>query len=476
VLCSKSTQNFPKRLQRPFKMELQIDKLVKYLMPFKKFINCHMVAYFTENHWENFITSEIQSELNDNLPMAVENLMDNGYDIESHPALRKFIIDSKSHTLPEMPELCWAFDKFREKVVTPTETSLTIKEFMSAKKCHEVEILSNLVYDLCKNEKNLAIIDAGDGKGYLSSRMALEFKLPVLGIDASQVNTHGAEKRSEKLKRAWDALVTRAEKVKNGEEISRVGRRKREKQNKDEKPDTPQLYQTVTQFIDDTTDLKGLMKERFPNDDFDSFCLTGLHTCGNLAPNCLNIFVQNPEIKLMCNVGCCYHLLTEPDNFPLSNYLKSKNVDLGRNARMLAAQSVPRFFHEKEAPQISLLYRAMLEVILTKEVPDEVRKEITVGKIKCKNFPEYVEKCFRKFGLKEVSLDTIEEVQMQYENLWDQMKMFYLIRIFFAPVVESLILLDRLLYLRESGFSQSYLVQLFDPVISPRCYGIIVKR
>lgn len=39
--------------------------------------------------------------------------------------------------------------------------------------------------------------------------------------------------------------------------------------------------------------------------------LVGLHTCGNLAANTLRIFTAKPEIKAVCSVGCCYHLLSE---------------------------------------------------------------------------------------------------------------------------------------------------------------------
>lgn len=39
--------------------------------------------------------------------------------------------------------------------------------------------------------------------------------------------------------------------------------------------------------------------------------LTGLHTCGNLAPSILRIFVANPDTRVLCNVGCCYNLLDE---------------------------------------------------------------------------------------------------------------------------------------------------------------------
>ena len=54
-----------------------------------------------------------------------------------------------------------------------------------------------------------------------------------------------------------------------------------------------------------------------PTDDDDtessseSLMLTGLHTCGNLAPNIFRIFLANPHARVLCNVGCCYQLMTE---------------------------------------------------------------------------------------------------------------------------------------------------------------------
>lgn len=39
--------------------------------------------------------------------------------------------------------------------------------------------------------------------------------------------------------------------------------------------------------------------------------MVGLHTCGDLAANTLRIFAAKPEIKAVCSVGCCYHLLSE---------------------------------------------------------------------------------------------------------------------------------------------------------------------
>lgn len=39
--------------------------------------------------------------------------------------------------------------------------------------------------------------------------------------------------------------------------------------------------------------------------------MVGLHTCGDLAPSTLRMFVSKPELVAVCSVGCCYHLLSE---------------------------------------------------------------------------------------------------------------------------------------------------------------------
>lgn len=40
--------------------------------------------------------------------------------------------------------------------------------------------------------------------------------------------------------------------------------------------------------------------------------LLGLHTCGDLAPTAINIFIKDSAVKALCLVGCCYHLLSQP--------------------------------------------------------------------------------------------------------------------------------------------------------------------
>ena len=122
-----------------------------------------------------------------------------------------------------------------------------------------------------------------------------------------------------------------------------------------------------TLFVDTQTDLKELFTNHFEIGGHDrvdeTFGLIGLHTCGNLAANSLQIFLANDSIKFCCNVGCCYHLLSEEfytnpyeekscDDqkpcFPMSKLLKEQKFSLGKNARMVAAQPMDRSINNKK--------------------------------------------------------------------------------------------------------------------------------
>ncbi|KAI2567206.1 METTL25 isoform 7, partial [Pan troglodytes] len=110
--------------------------------------------------------------------------------------------------------------------------------------------------------------------------------------------------------------------------------------------------------------------------DLEDCLMVGLHTCGDLAPNTLRIFTSNSEIKGVCSVGCCYHLLSEEfENqhkertqekwgFPMCHYLKEERWCCGRNARMSACLALERVAAGQGLPTESLFYRAVLQDII----------------------------------------------------------------------------------------------------------------
>ncbi|XP_047404679.1 probable methyltransferase-like protein 25 isoform X3 [Sciurus carolinensis] len=236
---------------------------------------------------------------------------------------------------------------------------------------------------------------------------------------------------------------------------------KKERRKMASKSNESNIYSPLTSFITADSELHDIIK------DLEECLMVGLHTCGDLASNTLRIFTSNSEIKGVCSVGCCYHLLSEEfENehkectqekwgFPMCHYLKEEKWCCGRNARMSACLALERVALGQGLPTESLFYRAVLQDII-KDCYGITKCNQHVGKIysKCSSFLDYVRKSLKKLGLDESKLKVV-----------------------LAPCIETLILLDRLCYLKEQeDIAWSALVKLFDPVKSPRCYAVIALK
>ncbi|XP_069620505.1 probable methyltransferase-like protein 25 isoform X1 [Ranitomeya imitator] len=243
------------------------------------------------------------------------------------------------------------------------------------------------------------------------------------------------------------------------------------------------VYSPLTSYVTADTELHDIIT------DLEESIMVGLHTCGDLAPNTLRIFISKPEMKAVCSVGCCYHFLSEQFEhleedtteglwgFPMSQYLKERCWHIGRNARMSACLALERVAVGQGLPTESLFYRAVLQVIC-KEIYGITQSDQRVGKIfsKSSSFTDYVRKSLKKFGQDESKLSDQEimDYYQKYELRRNELEAFNRLKVFLAPCIEALILLDRLSYLREQeNLAWSGLVKLFDPVKSPRCYAVV---
>ena len=77
--------------------------------------------------------------------------------------------------------------------------------------------------------------------------------------------------------------------------------------------------------------------------------LVGLHTCGDLGPTMLRLFINCPRIIGLVSVGCCYMKLTcatephpsAPIGYPLSSKVKSLDTHaLSYESRELACHAL----------------------------------------------------------------------------------------------------------------------------------------
>lgn len=145
---------------------------------------------------------------------------------------------------------------------------------------------------------------------------------------------------------------------------------------------------------------------------------------------------------------------------------------------MLASQSIHRTKHQRDLPQISLFYRAMLETLVAETYPQYINR-IQVGRAKkTTTFIDYVRNISSKSDVNfhSISDDELLTLEKSFDIHRHQINFFYLLRMTFAPVIETCIVLDRLLYLRENNISDSFVVKLFDPIVSPRCFAVVALK
>ncbi|KAM6895738.1 putative methyltransferase-like protein 25 [Xenentodon cancila] len=273
----------------------------------------------------------------------------------------------------------------------------------------------------------------------------------------------------------------------SAEEKERRKRKNLERKSQSRADSCSAVFSPLTSYVTAETELRELITE------LEDAVMVGLHTCGNLAPSTLRMFVAKPELAAVCSVGCCYHLLSEEFDpageeclhsacgFPLSQYLRNQSWFCGRNARMSACLALDRVAVGQGIQMESLFYRAVLHVILRDHYSAH-RSEKRVGNVyaKSKSFVDYVRRALRRLDLDDSKLSDsdIQEFYDIYGARMDEMHAFNMLKVTLAPCIEGLILLDRLCYLKEQeDVSFSGLVQLFDPLLSPRCYAVVgLKR
>ncbi|XP_014681418.1 PREDICTED: methyltransferase-like protein 25 [Priapulus caudatus] len=601
-------------------VEEALDKLVTFLPPLLPIANVQFVDFIVNDIWSKFTDTQLQAELLSLTDDELTVLPNGTIDGTQYPQLHKWCSRARSHTLEHLV-ICPTADEFLQEFGNKTSnTRYRINNFMSAKKMHEVEIMSEVIAVLATELQTPKIIDVGSGKGYLGSYLHLMHGLDVVGLDSRDVNTNSALRRAGKLKKHWHHIIgikrnpeqqQMAEKCqvkwKNnntkgggggvettltpGEDNTDPGlyveehapnprhssvrqcRRSNSSDNanallteneavckakteKDENgfwqcsspdiKDKPQnidntvlrasvatkatrettpsapanvpadtaattvmemsessvaAYTPVTMHVSNETSLANVLSTETETGGYAGrLLLCGLHTCGPLAATSVRKFADDSSVHAICNVGCCYHLLTDEfaservvgtatergvatadaePTFPMSDFLRRRRFVIGRNGRMLAAQAVERLSAGRAMPSPSLFYRAAIEVIANER--GGARSDRPLGRLYSKfpAFPEYVRAAVRKMELPgaEPSDDECDAYWRRFTEHRRRLEAFFQYRVVLAPVVEATVLLDRVCYLLEQRHVGAVrLVRLFEQTISPRCYAIIAER
>jgi len=242
-----------------------------------------------------------------------------------------------------------------------------------------------------------------------------------------------------------------------------------------------------------------------------SLLLTSLHSCGNLVHHALSAFRNTPSVRGVALIGCCYNLLTEkhgaswkppflraphprliststaddPHGFPISSHLASLDIQFNITARSMACQAPSNWTPTSSADFfLRHFYRALLQrIFLDKHlITPESTDPIIIGSLRkssYNSFFEYFTAAVQKMGWLE-KCPLTEEEAVQYEQRFEgrrkELEVVWSLMAFSAGVVESVIVVDRWLFLKEMGCRNAWVEAAFEHKESPRNFVVVGVR
>ncbi|XP_013910877.1 PREDICTED: protein RRNAD1 [Thamnophis sirtalis] len=207
--------------------------------------------------------------------------------------------------------------------------------------------------------------------------------------------------------------------------------------------------------------------------------LTGLHACGDLSATLLRLFVACPHMVGITSVSCCYMKLStgkgDRPGYPLSDWVAAlPGHQLSYKAREGACHAMEDYLLRLEHDSPSLkthCYRARLETLIRAIDPTKKRLGVqAIPKAHQMTFEQYARQ-----GLERVGMSPRGPLEPASPAQQRQVVVFFSLAHLLAPLVETLILLDRMIYLQEQGFPCA-LVPLFDPALSARNLVLVAAK
>ncbi|XP_052750162.1 methyltransferase-like protein 25B isoform X2 [Galleria mellonella] len=323
------------------------------------------------------------------------------------------------------------------------------------KKRHEVSLMAEIVHQATLQTKCNAVVDFGSGLGHLVRLLAYKYDLYAAGIECQSQLTQDARKHDLQLEYTAKKYLS----AESGLKLRR-----------------PIHFDMTLNNINQLDNLE------LP-DTIKDYGLIGLHPCGDLGPLLLKHFVNSSRVKFICVVGCCYMKLTcdcIDRGYPMSRYLTGLDSGLSYASREIACHAIEVYCDRLRKGNYEDLkihaYRAALERILVEHDPK--LRHAPVRSIKHFNTMTFQRYCTLAVEKLEIPLPVCADTWSRGEadlQHWRRVVTVYTLRLLLAPLVETVILLDRVLFVIENGLTCN-IYPVFDPKISPRNHIIVARR
>lgn len=364
--------------------------------------------------------------------------------------------------------------------VSNTETFIGLTE----KKQYEIKAMMPFIRDLCIKNDIKYLIDIGSGLGHFDKYLVKNSNVSVIGVEKQASFVEGANKRQLKSQAS----------------------------NENSSSNGPKRIMNMSFTIDDNCEanLITLIAKTMNENDPGSFeknrqniGMISLHSCGDLTPSMMKVFEKNKEgFKFMAAFSCCYHSMVKLTNsegfknFPMSQSLikimNNECFELSIFGLRLACQQNISTLTKKDKQEQDLhmkqvAYRAILQKFCNERgLKINKLKRKLAGKDEFKSFENYIEFVneritFTKKGENEmVRIENLPKELLVYYKFYSKyfeaIEPLTYLQLLLQPLIERLILHDRVAYLMENKISSSCLIKLFNSFISPRCVCILSEK
>ncbi|KAJ1971623.1 hypothetical protein H4R35_005154 [Dimargaris xerosporica] len=465
--------------------------LAELLTEFRWLVDMHIVDFFVQDAWTT-LPLEWQNEFDIHWGQALPELIDLAAGKQwrsSGPAsLHRFISACWTLALDRAPGLHGTPQA--DRTTPDPDVGLQVPPLdprvlpgMNPKKAEEVASLAFLVSKVARKSEAHLIADVGAGQGYLSRALVYQYHHAVLAIDGDDGQTRGAQQwQTSTAKRVHSAssrnTLPLAPKVPGSVQMAYL-------QHVTCRIDSTNLP-TVGQLVANaqakiaSVDNNCALELALPS----QWVVCGLHACGNLSVAMLQWFVET-DAQALINVGCCYNLMKKEHGaapFPLCLSLSSSQDLATPHFLKLACQAPMRWGDQADQSIRNFdrnFYRALLHYVMFDQGLVKASDPFpVVGRMRTnayQDFPTYCRRALSRLGRECPSETTLTQYHEIHAPRAYRLAVVWTLRALLAPCIESLILLDRCLYLVDKGCTVS-LIPLCDAVISPRNMVIIATK
>ncbi|KOC66940.1 Protein RRNAD1 [Habropoda laboriosa] len=362
-------------------------------------------------------------------------------------------------------------DVFDELYFQDHKFNNLFSKHIKKKKRYEIQEIAQVCAD-CAYEANCkCIVDIGSGMGHLARILAFQYQLYVTCIEQDCILLEKARKWDKEL------LMSIRKHIPNfHQKCPQHFTAKLESSNLVES----ELASQLEELFQNEFDLSGTETK---------FGLIGLHPCGDLAQILLKLYSSRSEAKFICIVGCCYMKLTLQSEvsgligYPLSKYLMlRKNHSLSYTSLEIACHAIEKYCDKLKTGDYEDLivhtYRGILKTILVKKSEKLRNRQLRSVKVtKGMTFKQYCNAATAHFEtyLQLQDSDINNERILEFLNRWKQVIVFGSLRMMLAPLVETIVLYDRFLFLSEKNLAPT-LKPVFDSRMSPRNLVLMSRK